>query len=252
VLVDNQQVVSELTESIWRLCAHKRVAKYWDLKLGVKKEGIDWTSLGYAISRVPRSRSQWLTKHMSGFCSVGSFAKKIGLRPTDECPRCGESESVEHVWRCGNPDTTKLWNEQMGALKKLLRQLQTDPRITKVIIDGLNGWRQGEEKRYNSRFSAEQAADYQTEMGWKHFFEGRLHKQWRVLQEQYFLQLAIQRSGKRWSGAIIKKLWDIAWDLWEHRNGILHGKDCALLTIKIDKKIKELWDNPDQTKTIRQ
>jgi hypothetical protein len=149
------------------------------------------------------------------------------------------------VWRCRYPDTTKLWNEQLGALKKLLWQLQTDPKITKVIIEGLNGWRQGEEKRYNSHFAAEQAADCQTETGWKHFFEGRL---WRVLQEKYFLRLAIRRSGKQWSGAIIQKLWDVAWDLWEQRNGILHGKDCVLLTLEIDKKIKELWDDPDRTK----
>jgi hypothetical protein len=63
-----------------------RVMKYWHLKLGREQEGIDWTSLGYAIKKVPRSKSQWLTKHMSGFCSVGSFTKKIGLRPTDKCP----------------------------------------------------------------------------------------------------------------------------------------------------------------------
>jgi hypothetical protein len=248
VTVDKQQVVSDLTTSIRRSCANMRAIKYWQLKLGSKQEEIDWTSLGHAIKKVPRSRSQWLTKHMSGFCSVGLFAKKIGLRPSDECPRCGESESVEHVWRCGNSDTTKLWNAQLGALKKLLRQLQTDPKITKVIVEGLNGWRQGEEKRYNSRFAAEQVADCQTESGWKHFFEGRLHKEWRILQEKYFLRLAIRRSGKRWSGAIVQKLWDIAWDLWEQRNGVLHGKNCALLTLEIDKKIKELWDDPDRTK----
>jgi hypothetical protein len=34
----------------------------------------------------------------------------------------------------------------------------------------------------------------------------------------------IPRTGKRWTVALITKLWDIAWDLWEHRNGILHNK----------------------------
>jgi hypothetical protein len=126
----------------------------------------------------------------------------------------------------------------------------TDPRIVKTVIEGLNGWRRGEEKIYNNRFSAEQVADKQTELGWKHFFEGRLHNQWRKLQESYHLQMSIRRSGKRWSGAIIKKLWDIAWDLWEHRNGILHGKECAILSDATDKKVKELWEDPDQTKLL--
>ena len=32
-----------------------------------------------------------------------------------------------------------------------------------------------------------------------------------------------RRSGFRWTVALIKKLQDIAWDMWDHRNGILHG-----------------------------
>jgi hypothetical protein len=248
VTVNNRQVTSELAETIRSLCADIRVTTYWERKLGTKKEEIDWKTLGYALGTVPRNRAQWLTKNMSGFNSVGSFAKKIGLRSTDECPQCGEPETTEHVWRCLHPEATKLWNAQMGDLRKLLRHLQTDPSIAKVIIEGLNGWRKGEEKIYNSRFSGEQAADLQSGIGWKHFFEGRLHTQWRLVQEQYFHLLAIRRSGKRWSGAIIKKLWDIAWDLWEHRNGILHGKDCALLSIEIDKQITKLWEDPDRTK----
>jgi hypothetical protein len=43
-------------------------------------------------------------------------------------------------------------------------------------------------------------------------------------------------------------MWDIAWDLWEHRNGILHGKDCAILADELDKKIRELWQDPVRTK----
>jgi hypothetical protein len=127
-----------------------------------------------------------------------------------------------------HPDVTELWNDQIEALRNLLRCLQTDPRITKVILEGLNGWRQGQEHVYNSRFAVEQAADLQTEIGWKHFFGGRLHQQWRVLQDRYFHRLSIRRSGKRWSGAIIKILWDIAWDLWEHQNGIFYMERSAL------------------------
>jgi hypothetical protein len=31
--------------------------------------------------------------------------------------------------------------------------------------------------------------------------------------------------GKRWAIALIQKLWDTAWDLWEQRNGILHEQE---------------------------
>jgi hypothetical protein len=56
--------------------ANLRATGYWESKLGNKQNKIDWAATGNAVKR---SRSQWLTKHLSGFCSVGSFAKKIGL-----------------------------------------------------------------------------------------------------------------------------------------------------------------------------
>jgi hypothetical protein len=47
--------VSELADSIRKFCAILRATKYWENKLGDKHNEIDWTSLGYAISIVPRS-----------------------------------------------------------------------------------------------------------------------------------------------------------------------------------------------------
>jgi hypothetical protein len=34
-------------------------------------------------------------------------------------------------------------------------------------------------------------------------------------------------------------MWQIAWDLWEHRNGFLHDREVTLLSIQIDAKITE-------------
>ena len=31
--------------------------------------------------------------------------------------------------------------------------------------------------------------------------------------------------GHRWTASLIQKLWDISWDLWEHRFGIVHAKE---------------------------
>ena len=37
--------------------------------------------------------------------------------------------------------------------------------------------------------------------------------------------ISSRRPGLRWTVAIITKLWDIAWDLWEQCNGFLHARD---------------------------
>jgi hypothetical protein len=84
----------------------------------------------------------------------------------------------------------KLWNGQLGALKKLLRQLQTDPRITKVSIDGLNGWQQGEEKRYNSHFSAEQVAYVHNRRS--HFTSGIVCHQMKVVMYGSNMRIMLQ------------------------------------------------------------
>ncbi len=53
----------------------------------------------------------------------------------------------------------------------------------------------------------------------------------------------IHSIGKRWTTALIRKLWDVAWDLWEFRNAVYH-KQCNLSlhedTIALDQKVREL------------
>ncbi|MFN9979508.1 MAG: hypothetical protein ACK53Y_06325, partial [bacterium] len=46
-------------------------------------------------------------------------------------------------------------------------------------------------------------------------------------------QIGSRRTGKRWVIELIKKLWHIAWDLWEHRNGILHKQNNISLEAKM-------------------
>ena len=44
--------------------------------------------------------------------------------------------------------------------------------------------------------------------------------------------------------ALIKKQWDTAWDLWEHRNGVLHEEQnevVALETRRINRNISEAF-----------
>jgi hypothetical protein len=34
-----------------------------------------------------------------------------------------------------------------------------------------------------------------------------------------------KRLGKRWISALIQNLWEVAWDLWDYRNSILHHQE---------------------------
>ncbi len=66
------------------------------------------------------------------------------------------------------------------------------------------------------------AIEAQSKIGWQALFEGWLACEWAAVQQSYYTWFCSQRTGRRWVSLLICKLWDTAWDLWEHRNGILH------------------------------
>jgi hypothetical protein len=56
----------------------------------------------------------------------------------------------------------------------------------------------------------------QSTLGWRNFLEGFLHKSWQETQGIYFARIGSARSPKCWTIALIQKLWEVAWDMWEH------------------------------------
>jgi hypothetical protein len=54
-----------------------------------------------------------------------------------------------------------------------------------------------------------------------------------------------RRSAKRWTIAVITRMWEIAWDIWEYRNEVLHKENNYSTTEDaeaIDLRVKTLLD----------
>jgi hypothetical protein len=60
------------------------------------------------------------------------------------------------------------------------------------------------------------------------FWEGWVSKRWQLLQQQFYATICSHCTGRWWVVSLITKLWEVAWDLWEHRNGILLGQETGL------------------------
>ena len=56
-------------------------------------------------------------------------------------------------------------------------------------------------------------------------FFGLVAKEWAILQQKEYEQQGSRRTGKQWVAALIRKLWDISWDMWMLRNRALHTGD---------------------------
>jgi hypothetical protein len=71
--------------------------------------------------------------------------------------------------------------------------------------------------------------------------EGGLAFDWQFAQQRYFKSLRSKKSKRRWVLALIRKLWTVAWDQWEHRNSFLHERNSTkqhtLLTQDTDRLI---------------
>jgi hypothetical protein len=59
---------------------------------------VDWEVCHAALKRLSLGKRRWVSKHTSGFCSVGTKMVKWKEQPTPDCPRCGQIENTRHVY----------------------------------------------------------------------------------------------------------------------------------------------------------
>jgi hypothetical protein len=157
--------------------------------------------------------------------------------PSSACPRCNEVETVKHVWKCTH-NTGNLWDKSLSNLQEWMLQHDTHPDMAHEIIKGLRNWRSG--KSSDSQQTTDwitELVNQQTKLGWRNFFEGMIATNWQVAQQVYLSRIGSRKSSKRWATSIIRKLWQIAWDMWEHRNGFLHARNTGLHSQNINQSI---------------
>ena len=52
---------------------------------------------------------------------------------------------------------------------------------------------------------------------------GRPSNRWRDVQHRYYEWLKRRNTEKAWLQAVIKKVWEVSWDMWDHRNQVRLG-----------------------------
>jgi hypothetical protein len=76
---------------------------------------------------------------------------------------------------------------------------------------------------------------------------GRWHQKWAAAQQSYLQFLHSKLSIRRWTAALIHKLYLTAWDLWEHRNRILHasivGPRAIAERARVDAALQTAYDH---------
>ncbi len=240
--------MKDIQTSIYEIVHSAEARAYWEQKEKIVNplfDWVQWDAVGQAMQSTPRTRRVFVSKHTVGMCGVGKYLYRWKQRSSDACPRCGDSEDTTHVWKCKGADADKVWDNAMIALEEWMVSVQTDPDVQEAIIAQLNNWRLGIDNTYTVPFQLQPAVDQQTDIGWNNFLEGWVSFEWELVQQAYYDLIQSRRTGLRWLSSLIKKLWQVAWDMWEHRNGILHAQDNCVSSAtisSINKNLRSLYN----------
>ena len=123
-----------------------------------------------------------------------------------------------------------MWQNSMAKLREWMLAQETFTNIADIIIDRLLAWRTNSSPSVPvSRFAGlAEAVRQQDKLGWQNLLEGFPAVGWAEVQGAYYTWNGSKRSGKRWTVELLMKLSDVAWDQWQHWNGIVHDKEKGI------------------------
>jgi hypothetical protein len=223
-------------------------------------ESINWDACQQSLKKLPFGKRRWLLKHAAGFCSVGKMEQIRGNQDHAGCPRCGQFEDTAHVVRCKGTNTTVIFEVAVRKLEILMGDKFTAPDIISAVGTRIRQWRQFSTNqtldqatplprhRKQDEFGAKEAVGDQDKIGWYNLLLGRMSAKWMDAQQKYIESLDKRTTGRRWTIAIISKLWDISWDMWQHRNHIKHNAVHPHKQLELDSighQVDELYAQGD-------
>jgi hypothetical protein len=188
---------------------------------------IDWEACEQAIKLLGLNRALWIPKWLAGFAPVGKVQQCNMLQDHAECPRCSAFETTAHVLLCPAPQAQHQWELSLASLDQWLTKAMTLPDIQKAILQRLHAWQNADELRatpYNWP-GVNDIVLTQDTIGWRTFLEGGVLHAWAAKQQEYYNWIKRRNTGKRWIITLIKKLWEVSWNMWEQRNGKLKNPE---------------------------
>lgn len=123
-----------------------------------------------------------------------------------------------------------------------------EPHMTQIICSSLKAWRNGLQLPYPSTDVpniVRAAMVEQDNIGWYNFITGFISNKWRIIQQAHLKDLGSMKSAILWISRFQKRIWEIPWVLWQHRNEFLHNDGATLHfqeTAAINRSIREEYD----------
>lgn len=147
---------------------------------------------------------------------------------TPNCPRCNNNEETHaHVITCQHPGAIALVNKWLDEMEIWLVRQRTHPDIRYGVLSLLKAAFRSMEwvTPRTSEPEIRMAFQNQRRQGTEKVMFGWWAIGWAEAQNNYLLSIERRTTGRCWLSRLIKKQWEIAWDLWRHRMEVSHKPD---------------------------
>jgi hypothetical protein len=178
------------------------------------------------MKALPFGKKRWLVKHLSGWCATGRNMKRRKEWKHDKCPICLQpNETIGHIMSCPDIRARLHRAQAIDNLIITLKKIKTDPAIISAIHSRL--LHRQPTRRYTPSgqpSAVDKAFQDQDLIGWDQFRRGRVSKKWEDAQELWLVAVSTKwkRSSALWLQRLLVAIWDMSFEVWEHRNSILH------------------------------
>jgi hypothetical protein len=214
--------------TLYKAITEPTVKDYWGRRGHLQAEdipNIDWDLIGLAFRSLTTAKKRRVTKHSAGHFGCGTKMLLWKFQDHSECPRCPElAEDPQHILSCPSPAARTCWNAAVTSLEGWMVKHHTMPALTKAIIRSLKAWRTPPirplHRSTTNRYGLQRALLDQNSIGWYNFLMGKVSVRWQAVQHKYFEWLKRRNTGKAWVQALIQKIWEISWSMWDNRNDI--------------------------------
>ncbi len=225
--IKNRKLSSWNRQALYNHAKSIDILHHWSKRRNIPHElirSIDWEAGQNAIKQLGLKYSLWIPKWLGGFAPVEKVQQRNRLQDHAECPRCAAFETTKHILVCPAPNAQRQWNASMATLQKWMLKALTLPELQTAIISRIQTVRTATDNLPVPTYTWPGINDLirkQDVIGWKNFMEGGILHEWAAKQQEYYDWLQCRNTGKRWLTNLIKKLWEISWNMWEQRNGEL-------------------------------
>ena len=242
------KIGSNLTQTVRTLLTGDTSRDYWIKKnnAGNTFRHIDWELRQKSLGNISTSQQRWLCKFSTGFCGVGKMLQRYKWQNHTKCPRClADNETTRHVLQCRGAGVATIWEEELTALDAWMLQNKVHSELKKLIIKGIEAWVYKTPITYSpSNQHLQRAQKLQDRIGWFPFLLGFWADSFFKCQQEYMQEQRHLKSPQLLLSKVQRRVWHIAWKLWEHRNKFLHETNHSYHPteiIAISAKIEKEW-----------